>query len=1498
MSESYSKRSEGEESQERYKRDEIDEYLDELERERQLDEICDEFLKELEKEREKSEDGEQDPGEDVGREERAEQYAETEERRQETSDDDEEKEHAERELDDIVDEIEREVRDTEKHREIDDVIDEIERELEQDQEIDRLLDDVEREMREEAEKQEPSEAGEREEHEYRAANGDAEERDEGAEDGSESSGEREETSEDTEADEVDRSIDECVKDAIREWEEEEAALAAEEAREMEAAEASSRELDAYEDPDELQKDVYEDFGIDREAVEERWEERVKEEIEEFLEEGAASESESTEKDTSDSTEHPEGGTAEGETYHDAGEGMVYATKQGEASEEAPSTDSEAHMETEDPEVEQADSAERGQEMEESESKREEPAESGRRSTARAKRAEPSTDSSKESGEYQSQEAPARQRERSTSEQQEMIDAHEEQESFSETNPEQSASDLRTEGPEGEEDLESKEVAVEDEESSEREHQLDDSEPSPCFPNGFHGIPGMFPEMEEDSEEQGAQEDLEELIRAIEEMSDTAIETVEDLDRLIEEHPEVREDEYFEEAYERAKRFLEFQQRLREEYTEEELAEKNYYDLAQEMGYKPWEIASWFLRNETPNLIRELKAKARRASLDGIFGDSETSQSETEESPAESAGSKQSLRQFLRTPESMDAVDRLLARHPYIRERKGFAKMYADAEAYFRMKSILQKEPVISDSKLARNVGKARSTVRKWRIGETQPDLFTRLAKNEKMRQKVENLIRDEALRNYIDPSIIYNAFSSQRLKKKLQLDTIVDALWNLARQVKSHTISFGLIRPYNSIHGPSWLSAVAEYIERNREEIQKNLNAEYGKKINTEYRISIVDNFLYIWNKKKEIFDYLDLMEKELFFFSLNYRKQITKDAMSSLGLKGYYNLSKLILDMTEYPQVNRSNQTRIISDFRPNSKHIMGMALRLILDSSHRTLKMIEPQITKIGGGRQVVDPNISVDKKPNHVHSSLKRSIEKETLSVAFIIEAILDTIHNQTSPVSSVKLSEFANQYNISWRPSFVKMMQSRRSEIQDKLNQLSKDSVNIAIVKRTLFIWKRNERISDFSDVFQNELFYFSTKYHKQLIKMARKDLNNMDDNHLSELIRQITGYSQKSKSGKPRIISAFQHSSRYLPGTILRFFLDVLQKPYSQIQHEVKKIGRGKQIVNPQVLDTEEFYVLMARLFAIINSDGTLDEDYRVHYYEQSSTRRKRVKDLLRILGNVETHDKKERDGSICGFRMPNVIGRVLAKLGMTVGDKITQGTRLPNFIKYGSPKIQRAYLEELIPEDGWVAIDKGGHARIGWSRTIALSDPEKESKYGALNLLAEKHIKLIIEYGDEKIRTYGGKSSDAFRILSISKLDELMNSNDPNIARIAHELDWIVRTNGPQLIFDEQELCEGNGIQTKTAIPSNISYSYQTQRVSVKWQTATSAQEDVALWGLLAPPNDVTKKRKLMKWMKQHSDLVSNAKTILRSMRDEIERITSELIREKKREEEGASSSS
>jgi hypothetical protein len=62
--------------------------------------------------------------------------------------------------------------------------------------------------------------------------------------------------------------------------------------------------------------------------------------------------------------------------------------------------------------------------------------------------------------------------------------------------------------------------------------------------------------------------------------------------------------------------------------------------------------------------------------------------------------------------------------------------------------------------------------------------------------------------------------------------------------------------------------------------------------------------------------------------------------------------------------------------------------------------------------------------------------------------------------------------------------------------------------------------------------------------------------------------------------------------------------------------------------------------------------------------------------------------------------------------------------------------------------------------------------------------------------------------------------------------------------------------------------------------VSVRWQVRVSTENDVALWGLLASPNDYRKRKKLVDWMKRHERKVEKARSKLEYSQSEIENLS------------------
>jgi hypothetical protein len=130
----------------------------------------------------------------------------------------------------------------------------------------------------------------------------------------------------------------------------------------------------------------------------------------------------------------------------------------------------------------------------------------------------------------------------------------------------------------------------------------------------------------------------------------------------------------------------------------------------------------------------------------------------------------------------------------------------------------------------------------------------------------------------------------------------------------------------------------------------------------------------------------------------------------------------------------------------------------------------------------------------------------------------------------------------------------------------------------------------------------------------------------------------------------------------------------------------------------------------------------------------------------------------------------------------------------------------------------------------------------------------------------------------------MGNLVRLGNHKNSDISSNAKKLEMIVRSNPSLHIEDENQLCENNGILTSEQSPGPIRYSIASNRVSVRWQTKAASEDDVALWGIIAPPNDKRKRENLEGWMKRHASKVEAAQKKLDHSTQEILRIRNEAV--------------
>lgn len=518
--------------------------------------------------------------------------------------------------------------------------------------------------------------------------------------------------------------------------------------------------------------------------------------------------------------------------------------------------------------------------------------------------------------------------------------------------------------------------------------------------------------------------------------------------------------------------------------------------------------------------------------------------------------------------------------------------------------------------------------------------------------------------------------------------------------------------------------------------------------------------------------------------------------------------------------------------------------------------------------------------------VYESFKHLKLKENQTIEKIAETLVTLYMNQKirRRVTMISLQPYNRNRGPRWTLKIASMISENRERIENMLNNAilsdSTQCLRLGLVRGVLYIWSSASNQFDYLELYSDELFFFSKEFRKYLTNTAMKHLGLRGNYLLGNLIKQITTYKPDGLSGEGRVIQELKPQSCHIRGSVLKFILDSLDLTLNDVEGKIDRIGVGGQIINPHFPDEASVRVLMARLYAAIGSDGSIANDYRAHYYENVTLRHEKIRRMLQILGDLQCGPVYKKDGTIGGLKLPGVIGRILVKLGMPVGDKVLQGVRIPEFIMNGPPEVQLAYLEELIPEEGWISIDKKDNIRIGWARSVVLYDGKKAKKFKFKQKISTDLVDIIEKYGVRHVRNYPSGVEEIFFTLSIGALNEIIVSANPEDAFRAKELDRIIRENSSDFIEDEKHLCSSNGIMTSEQCPSQITRYLSSDRVSVKWTTRAASENDVALWGILASPNDEQKKQRLNGWMKRHEVKAAHRK--MEHSQEEIQRLGNE----------------
>lgn len=465
-----------------------------------------------------------------------------------------------------------------------------------------------------------------------------------------------------------------------------------------------------------------------------------------------------------------------------------------------------------------------------------------------------------------------------------------------------------------------------------------------------------------------------------------------------------------------------------------------------------------------------------------------------------------------------------------------------------------------------------------------------------------------------------------------------------------------------------------------------------------------------------------------------------------------------------------------------------------------------------------------------------------------IAAALEGINRTVLDETK---RVRYADFRPAVHSETMATIERLIRTERSELERSLSErlgIGEDSLRVAAVNGRVYTWIPKSRTDELVDVYEDQFYYFNNRFeYTNFIEDLGRRLGAEGDKsqslrHLNEVIRQLTDEGD----GAAARAHPIERKSTRLEGKVIRLYLDSTDGRLSDLEGRVNKVtGINGQagIDNPRFPSGKQLEVLKARLAAIIVSDCYLGESGNTMYNQASLERIAKVQEILRNFGDI-TLEGPFRKG-VYEVHIQNQIGLMMIHEGMTPGSKSIQNPGLPKGFVNWSEEARRAYLEELIPEDGNFSTSKG----FSWNRNHALYDGNEGGKHDFRSIVSTPEINLII---DEGTQTEGLVPQYS---LAYGKLEKLQFSEDSMKADAAKHLIAAIHDSPNNLVEDEKKIAESLGIRISLST-TMVRYYPKSDGVSVRNLAGTARKDDAIRWGTICPPNDERKRNEVENWLR------------------------------------------
>lgn len=443
---------------------------------------------------------------------------------------------------------------------------------------------------------------------------------------------------------------------------------------------------------------------------------------------------------------------------------------------------------------------------------------------------------------------------------------------------------------------------------------------------------------------------------------------------------------------------------------------------------------------------------------------------------------------------------------------------------------------------------------------------------------------------------------------------------------------------------------------------------------------------------------------------------------------------------------------------------------------------------------------------------------------------------------------------------WTRKLFRLMRPMQEELEAEVNkQLGLDDdptreLRVGLKDYKLYFRMHDKRWRNWFNLYKNELFYFESVEDKAtLVKETMARLGVKGPTHYSKLIKQVTDYTRTATGSDPN--SDLNLKLVHLRGESLHFMLDVMGLKIQDIEGKIHHIGRTREgksgtIVHPKFPSGPEMVdIILAIIVGAAMSDGHLHrENTGFVYTEKHLSRIEILLEHMSTLGEIN-HNMVLKDNGVYRIRFPSVIGRMLERLGVPVGDSCIQKKGLPRFVLKGSLMVKCVYLSQLWTEDGCFSIYwRYPFPVFSWSRTSVLYDESKGHMYDVRDKIQANILYLFSEYGHKKESATPGRKPDI--VIYAQNLENLREHEDAAIADAAQKIWILANLEKPNLMLDEIRLLADLGVNTAPQLKRFVLYE-ESGRISVEWTSYINNQDDITRVALLAPPDDVRKKERV-----------------------------------------------